>query len=54
MEKWLDEKGYAGVNDFRGKMSRERLGKKDAWIYKRTQYVKMLMQSSELLMKQVM
>ncbi|MBN2534245.1 MAG: dihydroorotate dehydrogenase-like protein [Spirochaetales bacterium] len=51
---WMDEKGYTCIDDFKGKMSREKLGQKDAWIYKRTQYIKMLMQTSESLMKEIL
>ncbi|MBN1696118.1 MAG: dihydroorotate dehydrogenase-like protein [Spirochaetales bacterium] len=51
---WMDKKGYGCIDDFRGKMSRERLGIKDTWIYKRTQYIRMLMQNSESLMKKVL
>lgn len=54
IEKWMNEKAYTCIDDFKGKMSREKLGQKDTWIYKRSQYVKMLMQSSESLMKQIL
>jgi len=39
--KWMDEKGYVGLEDFRGKMSRK--NSTDPWIYKRAQYAKLLM-----------
>ena len=54
IETWMDKKGYASIEDFRGKMSKERLGKRDPWIYKRAQYIKMLMQSSDSLMNQIL
>jgi dihydroorotate dehydrogenase (fumarate) len=50
---WMDQKKYAKITDFRGKMSRQNLEKKDAWAYKRTQYVKMLMQAGSTLMEQI-
>jgi len=53
IEKWMDGKEYASINNFKGKMSREKLGQKDSRIYKRTQYIRMLMQTSESLMKQI-
>jgi len=39
--RWMDEKGYADLGDFRGKMSRKNSA--DPWIYKRAQYAKLLM-----------
>jgi dihydroorotate dehydrogenase (fumarate) len=53
LSSWMDKKGYASISDFKGKMSRERLAQNDQWIYKRSQYVKMLMQNSEDLMEQI-
>ncbi len=41
LEGWMDAKGYKTVNDFRGKMSRQ--NSNDPWIYKRAQYVRLLM-----------
>lgn len=38
---WMDEKGYASLEDFRGKMSRKNSA--DPWAYKRAQYTKLLM-----------
>lgn len=51
---WMAEKGYTTIADFKGKMSRDSLGTKDEWVYKRTQYIKILMQSSEELMKHML
>jgi len=53
LEKWMDEKHYSNLDDFRGKMSRGKLDQKDIWAYKRAQYVKMLMQSSDNLMSKI-
>jgi dihydroorotate dehydrogenase (fumarate) len=50
---WMKEKKYGSIDDFKGKMSRKNLEDKDGWIYQRTQYVKILMQSGEKLMKQI-
>jgi dihydroorotate dehydrogenase (fumarate) len=54
LSSWMNEKGYATIADFKGKMSRNSLGTKDEWVYKRTQYIKILMQSSEELMKNLL
>jgi len=49
LEDWMKEKGYSSLDDFRGKLSRKSLGGRKPWLYKRSQYVKMLMQDSESL-----
>ena len=49
VDKWMDDKKYSNLTDFRGKMSEDGLSKKDEWAYKRSQYVSMLMQPSESL-----
>jgi len=54
LEKWMDEKHYSTLKDFRGKMSEGTLTKKDIWAYKRAQYVRMLMQPSEDLMNKIL
>ncbi len=54
MEKWMDDKKYSSLKDFRGKMSRERLNPKDTWAYTRAQYVQMLMQPSDDLMDKIL
>ena len=38
---WMDSKGYASLDDFRGKLSRK--NSSDPWAYKRAQYAKLLM-----------
>jgi len=40
IEHWMDEKGYADLASFRGKLSREK--SPDPWAYTRAQYVKLL------------
>ncbi len=44
---WMDVKGYASLNDFRGKMSKK--NSKDPWAYERSQYVKLLFQAEEII-----
>ena len=46
MEEWLDRKGYAGLDQVRGKMSRK--SAKDPWSYRRAQYVRMLLKPNPL------
>ncbi len=46
---WMDDKGYAGLDDFRGKLSKANM--KDPYAYKRAQYVDLLMKPFELLRK---
>jgi dihydroorotate dehydrogenase (fumarate) len=43
LETWMDKKGYNKLDDFRGKLSRDRLS--DPFAYKRAQYVDILMKS---------
>lgn len=45
IESWMDRKGYASLDDFRGKLSVEKTP--DKWTYRRAQYVKMLLKSDE-------
>jgi len=47
VEKWMDKKGYASLDDFRGKLSRARLS--DPFVYKRAQYVDILMNPEEII-----
>lgn len=41
MRTWMDGKGYAKLDDFRGKASKENV--KEAWAYERGQYIKALL-----------
>ncbi|HEX5169362.1 MAG TPA: dihydroorotate dehydrogenase-like protein [Cyclobacteriaceae bacterium] len=43
LETWMEKKGYAKLDDFRGKLSRGKLI--DPFVYKRAQYVDILMKS---------
>ena len=43
IEAWMDRKGYATLDEFRGKLSVEKTP--DKWTYRRAQYVKMLLKA---------
>lgn len=47
IEKWMEKKGYLSLDDFRGKLSRARLS--DPFVYKRAQYVDILMHPEEII-----
>ena len=47
IEKWMDKKGYTSLDEFRGKLSRARLS--DPFVYKRAQYVDILMNPEEII-----
>jgi len=47
VETWMDQKGYRGIEDFRGKMSKKQ--SKDPWTYERGQYVKLLFEAQNIL-----
>jgi dihydroorotate dehydrogenase (fumarate) len=46
LENWMDHKGYKTIADFQGKLSDKKLN--DPFVYKRAQYVDLLMKSDEL------
>ena len=46
VERWMDEKGYKTLDDFRGKMSRKNID--DHFAYRRAQYVDILMKSDNI------
>ena len=46
---WMDKKGYANIDAFKGKLSKKNV--QDPFAYKRAQYVDILMKSSEILKK---
>lgn len=52
LNNWMNEKGYAGLNDFRGKLSRKNMS--DPFTYQRAQYVDILMKSEEVFKKYLM
>ncbi|MFO7939777.1 MAG: dihydroorotate dehydrogenase-like protein [Bacteroidales bacterium] len=41
IEKWMDDRGYDTIDDFKGKLSRKHL--KDPFVYQRAQYVDIIM-----------
>lgn len=47
LEEWMDAKGYKSLSDFRGKLSRKNIA--DPFVYKRAQYIDLLLKSNELL-----
>ncbi|WP_319272826.1 dihydroorotate dehydrogenase-like protein [uncultured Draconibacterium sp.] len=49
MNKWMDEKGYKTLDDFRGKLSRKNM--KDPFAYQRAQYVDILTKSDDIFKK---
>jgi len=49
LNKWMDNKGYKSLNDFRGKLSRK--NQKDPYTYQRAQYVDILMKSEAIFKK---
>lgn len=49
LNRWMDDKGYKSLDDFRGKLSRKNL--KDPFTYQRAQYVDILMKSEAIFKK---
>ncbi|MBN1950227.1 MAG: dihydroorotate dehydrogenase-like protein [Bacteroidales bacterium] len=49
LEAWMDAKGYSTLDDFRGKLSNKNTD--DIFVYKRAQYIDMLLKSDEILVK---
>lgn len=49
LNKWMDEKEYKSLDDFRGKLSRKNM--KDPFAYQRAQYVDILMKSDAIFKK---
>ncbi len=49
MNRWMDEKGYKTLDDFRGKLSRKNM--KDPFVYQRAQYVEILSKSDTIFKK---
>ncbi len=46
---WMDQKGYGSIDDFRGKLSKDK--NPDPWAYTRAKYVKVLRQSGQYMIK---
>lgn len=49
LESWMDGKGYKTLDDFRGKLSAKSIN--DPFVYKRAQYIDLLLKSDEVLIK---
>jgi dihydroorotate dehydrogenase (fumarate) len=49
LNKWMEEKEYKSLDDFRGKLSRKNM--KDPFAYQRAQYVDILMKSESIFKK---
>ncbi|WP_303923622.1 dihydroorotate dehydrogenase-like protein [Draconibacterium sediminis] len=49
INKWMDNKGYKSLDDFRGKLSRKSM--KDPFAYQRAQYVDILTKSEDIFKK---
>ncbi len=49
LETWMDSKGYKTLDDFRGKLSNKSIN--DPFVYKRAQYIDLLLKSDEILVK---
>jgi dihydroorotate dehydrogenase (fumarate) len=47
MNSWMDQKSYKSLKDFRGKLSRNQV--KSPFVYKRAQYVDILMNPEEII-----
>lgn len=47
LDKWMESKGYKSLSDFRGKVARKNLS--DPFIYKRAQYIDLLLKSEDVL-----
>jgi dihydroorotate dehydrogenase (fumarate) len=49
IESWMDKNEFNTLDDFRGKLSKNNT--KDPWVYKRAQYIDILLKSDEILKK---
>jgi len=49
INKWMDDRSYKSLKDFKGKLSRAKI--KDPFVYKRGQYVDILMNPEEIIKK---
>lgn len=49
LNRWMDDKGYKSLDDFRGNLSRKKM--KDPFTYQRAQYVDILMKSETIFKK---
>lgn len=49
LNEWMDKKGYNTIDDFKGKLSRK--NSKDPYVYLRAQYVDIILNSADELLK---
>lgn len=49
LNNWMDAKGYKNLDDFRGKLSAKNIN--DPFIYKRAQYIDLLLKSEDIMVK---
>lgn len=49
IQTWMESKGYSKLNDFKGKLSNKKLN--DPFIYKRAQYIDLLLKSEQIFKK---
>ncbi|MBN2214093.1 MAG: dihydroorotate dehydrogenase-like protein [Bacteroidales bacterium] len=49
IQKWMDKKGYRQITDFKGKLSNKNIN--DPFVYKRAQYIDLLIKSDEIFKK---
>jgi dihydroorotate dehydrogenase (fumarate) len=49
LEAFMDKHGFGSLNDFRGKLSKSKV--KDPYIYKRAQYIDLLLHSEQIFKK---
>lgn len=49
IQKWMDAKGYQKIDDFKGKLSNRNIN--DPFVYKRAQYIDLLLKSDEIFKK---
>ena len=48
LEEWMNSKNYNTIDEFRGKLSRNKMGS-NPFVYKRAQYVDLLLNSEEVI-----
>lgn len=49
LEKWMGKKGYKSIDEFKGKLSNKNIN--DPFVYKRAQYIDLLIKSNDVLKK---
>ncbi|MBN2612889.1 MAG: dihydroorotate dehydrogenase-like protein [Bacteroidales bacterium] len=49
IQKWMEKKGYSKLTEFRGKLSNKKIN--DPFVYKRAQYIDLLLKSEEIFKK---